>query len=119
MGLSKKPKPSNRRPPTPKRRIATTEFAWLAYAMEERAIELGMSITDLERELGFPRSRVHKTLQRQRRVDALEWLEWADALKITDPIEFLRDVKARSADGLPPKRPRRSTNPHPKPRPKS
>ena len=87
-------------------------------AMEARAVELGLSITDLVRELRVPRSRVHKTLQRQRRLDALEWLDWADALKIEDPIEFLRDVKARSKQGKPPVRPRRSTNPHPKPRPK-
>lgn len=99
-------------------RIADTPSAWLAHAIEERAIELGMSITDIERATGFPRSRVHKTLQRQRRVDALEWLDWANALRISDPIGFLREVKSRSMHGRPPKRPRRSTNPHPKPRPK-
>lgn len=86
--------------------------------MEARAVELGLSITDLEDRTGFARSRVHKTLQRQRRVDALEWLAWADALEIKDPIEFLREVQSRSKGGLPPQRLRRSTNPHPTPRPK-
>lgn len=118
LGLAKRPKQTRRKTPDAKLRIAYTPFAWLAHAMEARAVELGLSITDLEDRTGFPRSRVHKTLQRQRRVDALEWLAWADALEIKDPIEFLREVLSRSKSGLPPQRLRRSTSPNPKPRPK-
>lgn len=83
--------------------------------MEHRAVELSFSIRQLAETLHMPVSRVHKTLQRQRRVDPLEWLDWAVALRINDTLHFLRNVKELADGGRPPPRTRRTTNPRPKP----
>jgi hypothetical protein len=97
--------------PVKRFRVAASPFAWLAHMMEVRVIELGLSVRQLADRLAMPVATVHKTLQRQRRVDAIEWLEWVKALQINEPIEFLTDAKRAAEKGPPPPRLRRSTRP--------
>jgi hypothetical protein len=113
--VSKKPRKPPVRVPHAKRKVADGEFAWLAYAIEERVVEMGISVRALAERMAVNASRVHKTLQRQRRIDPLEWLDWADALELGDPTEFLRDLKRKATAGQPPDRARRKTRQSRKP----
>jgi hypothetical protein len=88
--------PPNRKkkskPPRPKQPLQGTTYQGLARLLKARADSLGLSVRDLEALLKKPRTTVHKTIGGQRRLDPIEFLEWCDALKITDPIAAIRSV---------------------------
>lgn len=88
--------PPNRKkkskPPRPKQPLQGTTYQGLARLLKARADALGLSVRDLEALLKKPRTTVHKTIGGQRRLDPIEFLEWCDALKITDPIAAIRSV---------------------------
>ena len=63
--------------------------------MNARADELGLSVRELERRVGKPRTTVHKTLGGQRRLDPIEFVQWCDALGIANPVAVIRSVMAK------------------------
>lgn len=82
----------NLRPPPPKQPLQNPAYQALAKLLKDRADELGLSVRDLEKQLGKARTTVHKTLGGQRRIDPIEFVEWCDALKIANPIAAIRSV---------------------------
>ena len=84
-----------RRPLARKQPLQRGEYKALARAIEARAESEGFSVRTLAEKLGLPPTRVHKTLRCQRRMDPLEFLDWCVALRIEDPVAFLRAVRRR------------------------
>lgn len=80
------------RPLPAKQPLQGSAYQGLARLLKARAGEQKLSVRDLEKRMGKPRTTVHKTLGGQRRLDPIEFLEWCDALNIADPVGAIRSV---------------------------
>ena len=87
-------RPRTRTKPLPaKQPLQGRAYQALAKALRDRAGELGLSVRGLADRLGKPPTTVHKTLWGQRRLDPIEYVDWCDALGVTDPIALVKATR--------------------------
>lgn len=77
--------------------LQSAAYQALAKAIRDRSRELGLSTWVLAEKLGKPQTTIRKTLAGQRRLDPVEFLEWAQVLGWRDPMAVVRAVSSRQS----------------------
>jgi hypothetical protein len=83
--VSKKP-PSERL--KPKQPLQSPGHKGLSAALKARTKELGLTVRELAKRWGRSVTTTHKSLDNERRIDFMEFLDLCAALEIADPIAF-------------------------------
>lgn len=89
----KRGKRGSSKPLPAKQPLQRSSYKLLAGALRARATELEFSVRTLATRLGKPPTTVHKTLSGQRRLDPIEFLDWCEALELSDPIAVIEGVR--------------------------